>query len=449
MLVIVSAAGLAAQSSTGGLRGTVKDAQGVIPGATVTLVNEAERRRRAKRSPTRRANIRSRRSSPAPTPCASAVQGFQTFERKGVRVSTQAIRRPRHPARSRRRSKRRSPSPADSPLIETTNASTGGVVDTKTLESIPTAGPQRVPDGDPRADRADQRQRALEPHAGPGRQLGHVDGRRRRSARTTSWSTASRSPTSRTAPRPTRRWKRSGDEGAGPHLRRGDGPHRRRRDEHDRASRAPTSGTAPATRCSVPKRWAQQLLIPKLQNQPNVPRGVAQRRRRRRRSDHQEQDVLLGRPARSTSTTSRSRTRSSCRRRPSCAATSRRRTRNGALSVDQGPADRACRSPATSFRPNRLNPVGAKIASYFPTPDTQVDNGIVELQHDRPAAEQGVPVHDQGRSPLQRHDRAERLLPAPGDARGERELQPDEQVRRRAATSSIAASTRSWSTTPT
>ena len=33
-------AGIAAQSFQGGLRGVVKDPQGVIPGVTVTLVNE-------------------------------------------------------------------------------------------------------------------------------------------------------------------------------------------------------------------------------------------------------------------------------------------------------------------------------------------------------------------------------------------------------------------------
>ena len=37
-------AGLDAQSFQGGLRGVVKDPQGVIPGATVTLVNDSERR---------------------------------------------------------------------------------------------------------------------------------------------------------------------------------------------------------------------------------------------------------------------------------------------------------------------------------------------------------------------------------------------------------------------
>jgi hypothetical protein len=40
MCVAYLSASAAAQSFQGGLRGVVKDPQGVIPGATVTLVNE-------------------------------------------------------------------------------------------------------------------------------------------------------------------------------------------------------------------------------------------------------------------------------------------------------------------------------------------------------------------------------------------------------------------------
>src|SRR5690348_15800112 len=40
-IVAMTASVAAAQSFTGGLRGAVKDANGVIPGVTVTLVNEA------------------------------------------------------------------------------------------------------------------------------------------------------------------------------------------------------------------------------------------------------------------------------------------------------------------------------------------------------------------------------------------------------------------------
>ena len=43
-LLLGMAAGAGAQTFQGGLRGAVKDAQGVIPGATVTLVNEGDRR---------------------------------------------------------------------------------------------------------------------------------------------------------------------------------------------------------------------------------------------------------------------------------------------------------------------------------------------------------------------------------------------------------------------
>ena len=41
VFLVASPGAVSGQSSQGGLRGVVKDAQGVIPGVTVTLVNEA------------------------------------------------------------------------------------------------------------------------------------------------------------------------------------------------------------------------------------------------------------------------------------------------------------------------------------------------------------------------------------------------------------------------
>lgn len=77
-----------AQSSQGGLRGIVKDAQGVIPGVTVTLVNEATNVTRDTTT-----NTSGEYSFPAVDPATYtvrvAVQGFKSFEQKGVRVSTQ------------------------------------------------------------------------------------------------------------------------------------------------------------------------------------------------------------------------------------------------------------------------------------------------------------------------------------------------------------------------
>src|SRR5579872_6118169 len=77
-----------AQSFQGGLRGTVKDAQGIISGVTVSLVNEANNVSRETVS-----NNVGEFSFPAVDPAAytikATVQGYKTFERKGVRICTQ------------------------------------------------------------------------------------------------------------------------------------------------------------------------------------------------------------------------------------------------------------------------------------------------------------------------------------------------------------------------
>ena len=138
VLVILSVAGLAAQSSTGSLRGQVKDAQGVIPGATVALVNDANGTSRETVT-----NESGEYSFPALDPAGYtvrvAVPGFRTFERKGVRVSTQAALSLDVTLEVGSLEETITVT-ADAPLIETANASTGGVIDTKALESIPTAG---------------------------------------------------------------------------------------------------------------------------------------------------------------------------------------------------------------------------------------------------------------------------------------------------------------------
>jgi len=86
--VAALSAGLGAQSFQGGLRGVVKDPQGVIPGATVTLVNEQNGVSRETVT-----NGVGEYSFPAIEPSTytvrAAVQGFKTFERKGVRIGTQ------------------------------------------------------------------------------------------------------------------------------------------------------------------------------------------------------------------------------------------------------------------------------------------------------------------------------------------------------------------------
>src|SRR5262244_1889918 len=87
-LLLVLPVYLGAQSFQGGLRGVVKDAQGVIPGVTVSLVNEQNNVSRETVS-----NDVGEYSFPAVDPASytvrASVQGFKTFERKGVRIGTQ------------------------------------------------------------------------------------------------------------------------------------------------------------------------------------------------------------------------------------------------------------------------------------------------------------------------------------------------------------------------
>ena len=127
-----------AQSFQGGLRGTVRDAQSVIPGVTVTLLNEANGVSRETLS-----NEVGEYSFPAVDPATYtvkvAVQGFKAFERKGVRISTQAFVGLDVTLEVGALEETITVT-AQSPLIETTNASVGGVIDSQALDSIPTAG---------------------------------------------------------------------------------------------------------------------------------------------------------------------------------------------------------------------------------------------------------------------------------------------------------------------
>jgi hypothetical protein len=138
LVTVLAPAGVHAQSSQGGLRGTVKDAQGIIPGVTVALVNEENGVSRETVT-----NDVGEYSFPALDPATYtvkvAVQGFRSFERKGVRVSTQTFVGLDITLEVGSLEETITVT-ASAPLIETTNASTGGVIDTKTLESIPTPG---------------------------------------------------------------------------------------------------------------------------------------------------------------------------------------------------------------------------------------------------------------------------------------------------------------------
>ena len=137
-LVISAPIAASAQSAQGGLRGTVKDAQSPIPGVTVTMVNEANGVTRETAS-----NGVGEYSFPAVEPGSYTVrvglQGFKTFERKGVLINTQSFMELDVTLEIGTLEESITVT-GQSPLIETTNASTGGVIDAQALETIPSPG---------------------------------------------------------------------------------------------------------------------------------------------------------------------------------------------------------------------------------------------------------------------------------------------------------------------
>src|SRR4029077_10103637 len=114
---------LHAQSSQGGLRGVVKDQQGVIPGVTVTMINDANGVSRDTVT-----NGVGEYSFPAIEPgtytVKAAVQGYKTFERKAVPVSVQQFMGLDIPLEIGALEETITVT-GQSPLIDTMNASTG------------------------------------------------------------------------------------------------------------------------------------------------------------------------------------------------------------------------------------------------------------------------------------------------------------------------------------
>jgi hypothetical protein len=127
-----------AQTFQGGMRGAVKDAQGVIPGATLTLTNEGTGVSRDTVT-----NDSGEYSFPAVDPgtytVKAAVTGFKTFERKGIRIATQTFVTLDVTMEVGTLQETITVT-ADAPLIETSNASHADVLDAKTLETLPSVG---------------------------------------------------------------------------------------------------------------------------------------------------------------------------------------------------------------------------------------------------------------------------------------------------------------------
>jgi hypothetical protein len=135
LFLLSLASGARAQSFQGGLRGAVRDGEGIIPGVAVALVNEATGAARDTVS-----NESGEYAFAAVTPGTYSVratlQGFKTFERKGMTIGTQQFITLDLPMVIGTVEEEITVK-GDAPLVETSNASMGHVLGKDTLEALP------------------------------------------------------------------------------------------------------------------------------------------------------------------------------------------------------------------------------------------------------------------------------------------------------------------------
>ena len=160
-VLLAAAAPASAQQFTGGVRGTVRDAQGVIVGATVTLTNAGTNDRRSTR--TNEVGEYSLFAVPPATYTIRASrQGYQRYEQHGIRIGTQEFVTLDLTLEVGVLTQTVTVT-ADAPLLETSNASIGATLDREMLDTLPAPGrnafliavtvPTMHPAGDPQFNR--------------------------------------------------------------------------------------------------------------------------------------------------------------------------------------------------------------------------------------------------------------------------------------------------------
>lgn len=187
MLAVTMASSAAAQTFTGGLRGTVTDANGVIPGVTVQLVNEANgQTREAVTNEQGAFNFAA--LPPGTYTVRAALTGFKSYENLGVRVSAQQFVTLDIGLEVGTLQETITVT-GEAPLIDTSNASGGGVISSQQLEALPSGGrsaflfavtlPTVVATGDPQFNRQQDQTNASLLSLGGGTRRGNnylVDG---------------------------------------------------------------------------------------------------------------------------------------------------------------------------------------------------------------------------------------------------------------------------------
>ena len=278
-----------AQTFTGGLRGAVRDANGVIPGVTVELLNEETGiNREAVTNEQGEYNFVA--VQPGPYTIKAMLTGFKTYENRGVRIAAQQFITMDVTLEVGTLQETITVT-GQSPLIDTSNASTGAVLDSETLAVLPSPGraaflvgvtvPTVIASGDAQFNRQqDQTNASLVSLGGGARRANNyiLDGVPISICGTAPWripaSRALRKSRCRSTPS-TLRWAARAAASSTP-----------------QPSRAPTRSAAADSSRRARSGAGEQLLL-RARRHPEADRPLLPPLRwRRRRSDHPEPDVL-------------------------------------------------------------------------------------------------------------------------------------------------------------
>jgi hypothetical protein len=136
--LLLCARGASAQSFQGGLRGAIKDTGGVIPGVEITMINEQTNIRRSSVTNERGeyvfANV-----DPGNYAVKATLQGYKTVDRGAIRIGTQQFLTLDLSMEVGAITESVTVT-GQAPLIETSNASQGTVLDTEALQTLPAPG---------------------------------------------------------------------------------------------------------------------------------------------------------------------------------------------------------------------------------------------------------------------------------------------------------------------
>jgi trimeric autotransporter adhesin len=186
-LAMAMAGTATAQTFTGGLRGAVRDANGVIPGVTVQLVNEATNITREAVS-NDQGEFNFAAVPPGTYTVKASLSGFRSYENRSVRIGAQQFITLDIGLEVGDLQETITVT-GEAPLIDTSNATGGGIIDSKQLETLPSGGrsaflfavtlPTVVASGDPQFNRQQDQTNASLLSLGGGTRRGNnylVDG---------------------------------------------------------------------------------------------------------------------------------------------------------------------------------------------------------------------------------------------------------------------------------